>query len=305
MYNLRISIILTAFILPIFIYAQTISKNTYTFANINDQVLKLDFYTNNNDTLKPCIVFVFGGGFKDGTRDSAEYNNFFNYFAERGYSIASIDYRLGMKNASAPGIFNTKPLRNAISMAVDDLYSATSYLLENASILNIDTTKIIICGTSAGAITVLQADYEERDNKPSADILPDWFHYSGVISFSGAIFSTEGQPSYSSAPAPTLFFHGSADRLVTYNKKQFLKLGLFGSKSLAKSFRNNGYPYIFYSMDGMGHDVATYPMNEFLPEINQFLIDFVFDRKQWMIDIDFKDKLRKSDTSENPDNFYN
>lgn len=305
MYHKRISIIFTAFIIPLFIYAQTISKNTYTFSDINDQELKLDLYTNGNDKLKPCIIFVFGGGFKDGTRDSEEFNNFFNYFSQSGYTVVSIDYRLGMKDASAPGIFNTKPLRKAISMAVEDLYSATIYLLENASELNIDTTKIIICGTSAGAITVLQADYEERDNKPSAHILPDWFHYSGVISFSGGIFSTEGQPSYSSPPAPTLFFHGSADKLVTYNKTQFLKLGLFGSKSLAKSFRNKGYPYIFYSMDGIGHEVATYSMNEFLPEIDQFLIDFVFDRKQWMIDIDFKDKYRKSDISENPDNFYN
>lgn len=294
-----------ALIVPLFIYAQAISKNTYTFANIKDQELKLDLYSNDNETLKPCIIFVFGGGFKDGKRDSSEYNNFFNFFIQRGYTIASIDYRLGMKNASAPGIFNTNPLRNAISMAVEDLYSATNYLLENASELNIDSTKIIISGTSAGAITVLQADYEERDNKPSAEVLPEWFHYSGVISFSGGIFSNEGQPSYAIAPSPTIFFHGSADKLVPYNKTRFFKIGIFGSKSIAKTFRDNGYPYIFYSMDGIGHEVATYPMNEFLPEIEQFLIDFVFDKKQWMIDIDFKDKFRKSDTSQNPDNFYN
>jgi acetyl esterase/lipase len=189
-------------------------------------------------------------------------------------------------------------------MAVSDLYSATNYLLQNAETLNIDTSRIIISGSSAGAITVLQADYEACDHKPSADVLPEKFRYAGVISFAGGIFSTEGVPSYTQAPAPTLFFHGSADKLVPYDKTRFFRIGMFGSKSLAKRFREKGYPYLFYSMEGLGHEVAGFPMKEFLPEIEQFIVDFVINRKQWLVDIRFKDKLRRPEKTVTPKSYY-
>jgi acetyl esterase/lipase len=298
---------LSAVLFPIMLFAAKPAKDTRVYAVKDGQELKMDIYALPSETKKeqPCLMFVFGGGFKEGSRDAADYIDYFTYFAEKGFVVVSIDYRLGMKDAPAPGIFNTQPLRNAIAMAVSDLYSATDYVLRNAQELNVDSTRIIISGSSAGAITVLQADYEERDHKPSADVLPEKFHYAGVISFAGGIFSTEGVPSYTRAPAPTLFFHGSADKLVPYDKTRFFRLGMFGSFSLAARFREKGYPYLFYSMEGMGHEVAGYPMKEFLPEIEQFIVDFVFDRKQWLVDVRFKDKLRRSDKTVTPKNYYN
>ncbi len=47
--------------------------------------------------------FCFGGGFKEGERDAKIYSSFFNYFASKGFTVASIDYRLGMKGAKGPG----------------------------------------------------------------------------------------------------------------------------------------------------------------------------------------------------------
>lgn len=295
------------FILPLFLFAQTPDKETKIFAEKDGQTLKMDIYNtpNHNRVNKPCLIFVFGGGFKEGTRDAERYTDYFHYFANKGLTVISIDYRLGMKGQKAPGPFNTKPIRNAIALGVSDLFSATNFILEHADEWNIDKERVIISGSSAGAITVLQADYELNDRKPSAAILPEGFRYAGVISFAGAIFSTEGVPSYTRHPAPTLFFHGSADKLVPYNHTSFLKMGMFGSKSLAKRFRQQGYPYAFYSIVDIGHDVADYPMIEYLPEIERFINDFVLDRKQWMMDVDFKDKLRKSDTSTNPGNYYN
>lgn len=294
------------FFLTLTLFGQTVQKETCLYAEKAGEKLKMDIYRSNVVTLQPqpCLMFVFGGGFKEGTRDAKLYQPYFNYFAEKGFTVVSIDYRLGMKDRKAPGIFNNKPIRNAIAMAVEDLYSATNYLLENAEALSIDPSHIIISGSSAGAVTVLQADYESRDNRPSADLLPDNFHYAGVIAFAGAIFSTEGTPSYTKPPAPTLFFHGSADKLVPYDKTRFFKLGMFGSKPLAKKFRSERYPYMFYSMEDIGHEVSEYPIQEFLPEIEQFINDWIFNNQQWMIDINLKDLLRKSDTSTTPGNYY-
>lgn len=298
---------LLSFLCISFSFAQNLHKETCTFAQKEGQALKMDIYRNKISIEKrqPCLIFVFGGGFKEGARNSEIYHPYFEYFANKGFTVASIDYRLGMKGQKAPSVFNQKPLIHAIKIAVEDLYSATNYLLQHADELQLDTTRFIISGSSAGAVTVLQADYEKRDGKPIAEALPPPFNYAGVIAFAGAIYSKEGTPSYSQPPAPTLFFHGSADKLVPYNKMRFFNKGMFGSRSLVKRFKQNGYPFMFYSITNIGHEVSEYPMWEFQDEIYDFIRDFVCNKKPWQIEIDFYDKLRKSDTSTNPDNYYN
>lgn len=54
---------------------------------------------------RPCMIFVFGGGFVDGTRDDARYVPFFEYMAAKGITVVSIDYRLGLREVIASGGF--------------------------------------------------------------------------------------------------------------------------------------------------------------------------------------------------------
>ncbi|MBZ4651210.1 MAG: putative esterase [Proteiniphilum sp.] len=300
--------LLFALLLPLMaLNATTVEKETLLFAVKEGVELKMDLYRSDSASIlpQPCLIFVFGGGFKEGSRNEESYLPYYHYFAERGFTVAAIDYRLGMKGEKAPGILNYKPLLNAIHLAVEDLYAATSYLLEHATELHIDSSRFIISGSSAGAITVLQADYMKQNNHLLAKELPETFRYAGVISFAGGIFSSEGLPSYHKHPAPTLFFHGTADRLVPYNKTGLFQLGMYGSRQLVKRFRQERYPFTFYSIGDMGHEVADYPMQEYLPEIEQFINDLVLDRKQWMTEIYHKDLLRQSDNSTTPANYYN
>lgn len=303
----RLLLVITALLLSLTLFSQSILKETHTYGGSDQQELKLDIYRSDSVTLlsRPCLLFVFGGGFKDGVRDAKIYQPFFDHFARLGFAVVSIDYTLGMKGEKAPGMLNFKPLQNAISLAVGDLYNATNWLLEHAHELNIDPSLIMISGSSAGAITVLQADYWKRDHHPAAEILPQDFRYAGVISFAGGIFSTEGVPSYTVPPAPTLFFHGSADRLVPYDKTRLFHLGMFGSKALANKFRQERHPYLFYSMEGIGHEVSEYPMSEFLPEIEQFIEEWVFNRSRRMVDIRYEDMLRESTGNDSPAEYYN
>ena len=301
-------IIFLVSLFPILLFAGSPGKQTFTFASRDKQPLQLDVYTTVTDSTtsikQPCLIFVFGGGFKEGTRDAKLYRNYFDYFANKGFTVVSIDYRLGMKGEKAPSMFNYKPMENSIALAVEDLYVATDYLLKNAQELKIDTTQIIISGSSAGAIAVLQADYEKRNNFESSNIISIPFQYAGVIAFSGSIFSHEGTPSYPIPPAPTLLFHCSADKLVPYNNNRFFHIGMFGSNTLAKEFRKNEYPYLFYSMEGEGHDVSEYPMTDFLPEIEQFITDYIFNKKQLLIDINYRDKNRIPEKSDSPSDYY-
>ena len=58
-------------------------------------------------------------------------------------------------------------------------------------------------------------------------------------------------------------------------------------------------------MEDNGHEVAEYPMKDFLPEIEQFITDYVFDKKQLLIDINYRDKNRVPEKSDSPSDYYN
>lgn len=292
----------TSFVCITFLFLSTVygQKRTLEFARYNDStILYMDVYAPTAGALKPTaiILFVFGGGFFTGSKDAHAYQHYFHFLTDKGYAVAAIDYRLGLKGITkVPSLFNRRPLINAIEMAVADTYTATAYLLRHAKDLNIDTNCIILSGSSAGAMTVLQCDYEKRNHFASANVLPDSFEYAGVISCAGAIYSTKGKPKYETPPAPTLLFQGSKDNIVPYNKISLFGTGLFGSKCIAGRFRKDEYPYTFYSFEGIDHQAAIFPYQEepFLNEINQFIQDFVLRHKVLFIDVNIKDPNRKN-----------
>lgn len=205
---------------------------------------------------KPAIVFMFGGGFIRGTRDDQSYNSWFRMLTDNGYRVVSIDYRLGLKGSDKVGIAQVNVLDKAIHMAVEDLFSATAFMIENADQLGIDPDNIVISGSSAGAISVMQAEYEISNRTQWASVLPEGFNYAGVMSFSGAILSREGKVDWKTAPCPTLMLHGTADKLVPYRQIAFFNLGFFGGGKLVKRFQKYGLDYNMYHFVDYGHEIA-------------------------------------------------
>lgn len=206
---------------------------------------------------KPTIIFVFGGGFIHGTRDDVDYLPWFKTMTENGYRIVSIDYRLGLKGSDKVGVAQVNALDKAIHMGVEDLFSATNFLYENASELGIDPSNIVISGSSAGAIIVMQAEYEICNKTSWTDTLPEGFRYAGVMSFSGAILSREGKVDYRHlTAAPTLMLHGTADELVPYKQIAVLHLGFFGGGKLVERFQKYGFNYNMYHFLEYGHEIA-------------------------------------------------
>ena len=205
---------------------------------------------------KPAVIFMFGGGFIRGTRDDQSYNSWFRMLTENGYRVISIDYRLGLKGSSKVGIAQVNVLDKAIHMAVEDLFSATNFIIENADQFGVDPSNLVISGSSAGAITVMQAEYEIANSTEWASVLPEGFNYAGVMSFSGAILSRKGPVKYAEEPCPTLMLHGSADKLVPYKKIAFFNLGFYGGGALVKRFKKFGYDYNMYHFKDYGHEIA-------------------------------------------------
>ena len=253
----KISILLLLCVMALGGFAQ--NMKTYQYTQHDTLQLYLDFYTPkyvHDSTI--CVVYVFGGGFIGGHRDGEFEKGYFKQLVDEGFQVAAIDYRLGLKGAKNLSITNSEPLENAVNMAAEDAISAIAYLLEHAKELKVNKNYIVMVGSSAGAITSLQVDYALCNGFLNSNILPEDFRLAGVVSYAGAIFSHEGKVQYRNhAPAPTMLFHGTADKLVPYKKISFLKIGFFGTDALVKRFEKFGYPYFARRFEGYGHSVAA------------------------------------------------
>ncbi|MBR4912433.1 MAG: carboxylesterase family protein [Bacteroidales bacterium] len=264
-------------------------KETYLYATKDTSKLYMDVYVPKvQNEQQGCLFFVFGGGFVGGKRDDNQVQKVKDYYTDKGYVVIAIDYRLGMRGQSNySALIALKKFESAIYMAAEDLISALDYTLKNLTDTKkykINPKNILVMGSSAGAITALQADYAMCNGYLNSNILPANFRLAGVISYAGAIFSTHGKPKYkNSAPAPTLFCHGTKDHLVNYKKTQIANIGFFGSDAIAKQFKKNSYSYHIRRYPGLGHQVAGIYNNEFAL-IDQFINEQVFSNNCIQID---------------------
>lgn len=232
---------------------------TYQYAEHDTLKLYMDFYTPeqvHDSTI--CVVYIFGGGFIGGNRDGEFEKAYFRQLVDEGFQVAAIDYRLGLKGVKNLSIFNNEPLEKAINMATEDAILAIAYLLEHAKELQVNKDWIVMVGSSAGAITSLQLDYVLCNGFLNSNILPNDFRLAGVVSYAGAIFSKEGKVKYRNhAPAPTMLYHGTSDKLVPYKQLKFFRTGFFGTDALVKRFEKFDYPYYARRFEGYGHSVAA------------------------------------------------
>jgi predicted esterase len=274
----------------------TIQKQTFVYIVKDDSSLALDVYrlkAADQSVKKPAIIFIFGGAFVTGRRDDTIYNAYFNTLTANNNVVISISYRLGLRGVQHVSKFNIKPLKNAVDMAVADLYDATNWVVVNADSLGIDTSKIILSGSSSGAITALTAEFERKNEYAAAAVLPAGFDYAGLITFSGAILSLKGKLDFKNPPAPRLMFHGTEDKIVPYQKIKFFNKGFYGSAWIAKYLKEHTIPYFLFSEEGMGHEIAVLPMIDKLPVILDFLNEYILHHKPYQIDLNFKDPDQK------------
>lgn len=302
----KVFLLVIAAFVALDVCAQTIEKQTFTYSVKDSDTLRLDRYTVStaDKTQKPCMLFVFGGGFIAGARDKEQYTSFFEYYARKGFVVVSIDYRLGLKKALERGTLDAQTFPMAwiqtLAMAIEDLFDATSYVVGQAGEWGVDPTQIVSCGSSAGAITVLMGEYHRCNGNLLARKLPVGFNYAGVISFAGAIFEEGDELYWRNTPAPIMLFHGDADRNVPYDTVLYEDVaGFFGSKYIAAQLTEKKIPHYFYSVTNTNHSIAVRPMTENRYEIDAFLEKLVFGKQPLIIDT----YVNPLDAPEVPKNF--
>jgi poly(3-hydroxybutyrate) depolymerase len=232
--------------------------------------LTMDFYEPAADTsvARPLIIWVHGGSFQFGTKTDVDVQELSNRFAKKGYACASINYRLGFfpvdsVNAIKAVLRATQDLKASIRFFYKDRATANTY--------KIDTTRIFIGGSSAGAITALHVGYLDKDCE-----IADYIDATNLAAL-GGMEGASGNPGYSTKVAgvinlcgalgryswieagdiPLVSIHGTADATVKYNRGVVNPgvpiMYLDGSRILLERSCALNHPHKLYTFPGAPH----------------------------------------------------
>jgi len=271
------------------VYGSNVSNTGATIS------LDMDIYEPNGDTetARPLIIWAHGGSFIGGSKTDGDVVTLADKFVKKGYVFASINYRLGMDFP-----FNQANGTKAVVRAVQDMKASIRYFYKDRATTDtykIDTTKIYIGGTSAGALTVLHLAYLDQE----CEILE--FLSTSDLTALGGVEGTSGNSGYSTdvqgvislagalasygwmepGDVPLCSTHGTDDATVLYNRGFVSVLGfdimeLDGSRVIKEHADAIGVQNNFYTHNGAGHvphsSSAAY-MDTTVNFIRDFLID--------------------------------
>ncbi|MBA3723703.1 MAG: alpha/beta hydrolase fold domain-containing protein [Candidatus Levybacteria bacterium] len=255
----------TSLLQPVSTYT---SYKNLRYSNASTRLL-LDLYVPDHSGVKPLLVYIHGGFWSSGSKDSCppiqDYGS--KTFMHRGFAVACINYRY-----SSEAIYPAQ---------IEDVKASIRYLRANASQYGLYDTKIAVWGSSAGghlaALAGTTSDitaYDKGENlqySSKVDAVVDDFgpidleallsspttdpkgYASGVKLLGG-----EGPDLYPRARAasartyitaddsPFFIVHGSIDRIVPLSQSQLLD----------ETLRNLNIPSQLNIISGMGHGGA-------------------------------------------------
>lgn len=206
--------------------------------------LYLDLYKPSEDkeTNRPAIIWIHGGGFTSGTKDTGMEKDFAIDFAKKGYVTLNINYRLAQNTVDY----------NVVQRAVDDAAAALKWLIENSDQYGVDKNRIAIGGMSAGGGTAINLCYSDLTaygiDKKSILAAID---LAGGSLYSGSV--NKGDP-------PCIMIHGTRDNKVPFTTSENL------SNALTKKKIYN----VLYPLEGSDHDIRPY-YDTITNEITKFL----------------------------------
>ncbi len=228
------------------------APRTLVYQRIDDADLWMDVYRPVSDTPAPGVLVIHGGAWRGGQRQ--EFSGLSRYLVERGYVVASIDYRLAPKW--------TFPAQR------DDVTAAVAALGAHAMEIGLDPTRLVLIGRSAGAHLALLAAYTLHNPAVRGvvsfygppDLTYGYEHpadprvfdsTASLVRFLGA--RLEDRPSVYQAASPiefvgrstppTLMIHGEPDELVSIEQ----------SRRLDRRLAEDGVPHLLVELPWASH----------------------------------------------------
>lgn len=282
-------------------YLKILLKGLISAVKTKPLDLTMDIYYPSNDIdsvrLRPLIMFIHGGGFYIGDKQSEPIVKFCEYFASQGYVTASVNYRLGF-------IPSGEALERAGYRALQDANAAMRYLVNNSYKYGIDTRYLFVAGTSAGAITALNLAFMRNENRPkstfksalhedmgdiesSGNDIRKQFNIKTVINMWGAVNDLGILENSNTA---VISFHGNKDAVVPIDcdypfkdiKANFSSVILnkvCGSLQIHMKLRELNRKEELYILENCGHSPYVddnYKLNDKFWFITQKTTDFLY-----------------------------
>jgi len=254
------------------VYGQGQTHSNWNTPNPTEMDLKLDLYVpENEDTQRPLVVFTHGGGWSGGDKAGIRESGFCNFFAERGFVCASINYRLRGDRGTVPqDYFDAVTAENItneeasqiLSMypAGRDCKAAVRWLVANASDIGFNVGAISLIGGSAGSHNSIVMDVSEPEDyrdelsleeDPTLastnmdveyDIQAVVNHWggAGMMQILGEVY---GHDRFDSTDAPLLIVHGTEDETSDYSN----------AEELVDIYTSNGVYHELIPLEGKGH----------------------------------------------------
>lgn len=230
------------------------------YGKVGDRVLNLDLYRpKGQEAPRPCVVIIHGGAWAGGDKRQNEYKAYIYPFAEKGYVVASVGYRLSGE-AQYPA-------------AVQDTMCSIRYLRSHAEELRIDPDQICVMGWSAGGHLALMIGAASNDDEIErtggwestsssvnfvvnmygvTDLTADFGETDGaLVKFMPKLRSEapdlykEASPLYhlDSSDPPVLTMHGSVDSVVPIHQ----------ADALNEKLEELGIPHEYDRVEGWSH----------------------------------------------------
>jgi len=130
----------------------------WVYKRLSWKNLRMRFYKGEHaSNTKPCIVFFYGGGWV--RKAPNQHQRYAYYFKQMGYNVIGVEYRV-MGDSSVVTPYD----------ALEDTKSAFRYIRENWKSLEVDRSKIIGVGMSAGGHLVSAASFLQGFENTSEDL---------------------------------------------------------------------------------------------------------------------------------------
>jgi len=145
-----------------------VHMQTYTYKQVEGLEIKLDVHREDDDKVRPVVVWIHGGALIMGGRAGIN-RHVKKMFLEAGYVIVSIDYRLAPET-KLPAI-------------IEDVEDAFKWIrAKGPALFRIDPSRIAVLGGSAGGYLTLVTGHRVRP-RPTAlvafygygDLIGDWY----------------------------------------------------------------------------------------------------------------------------------
>ncbi len=274
-------------------YGEGLSHAYWNTESSDSKNLLLDIYEpNNEEPLKPAVVFIHGGGFIGGDKSMAAAFDTLTYFAERGFIGISINYRLLRDYGTLPDTLlnaidaipnlseSSRDQVKAIYPAIRDAKGAIRWVYQQADALGIDTDHISVVGGSAGsiigvAIGVINPGDYTNELTTSEDptlitinlgrpavvhtVINHWGSAAGV----NLLEQLDGVSRWDGSDAPLSIVHGTDDTIVAFSNAQELRA----------IYLSTGAPFSYYPLEGIGHGAWSATVGG--KTLNELAFDFI------------------------------